>query len=174
MDAIELLLQDHRKVEQLFMQASASNEPSQARQIAAQIDMELTVHAEIEEKIFYPAIRQLASDLIKEAYHEHGEVKMLLNEIAGADSASPEAKKQMLKLQKAVEHHVKEEEGQLFSQVRQGLDQRMLMQLGQQMLHAKQEGLKVQQTLIQQKLGFEGTAISMPDMGSSASMPTQI
>jgi hemerythrin superfamily protein len=165
MDAIQLLKSDHRKVEQLFQQAMQGGGSQQLKQLCAQIDKELTIHAEIEEKIFYPAVRQQAPDLIKEGYQEHGQVKLLLNQIAAAEPTSSEGKQLLTKLQQAVQHHVQEEENQLFPKVQQSMGQ-MLSQLGQQMQQAKQQAEPMMEQLGQQKLQLE----SMGGSGMSAQM----
>jgi hemerythrin superfamily protein len=163
MDAIQLLTADHRKVEQLMQQALQGGDAMQLKQVCMQIDKELTVHAEIEEKIFYPAIRKQPGmeELIKDAYHEHGEVKMLLNDIAGAEPTSSEGKQSLTKLQKLLQHHIHDEEDKLFPKVQQTLGQDMVMQLGQQMQKAKQQAEQSAEMLGQQKLQFEMSGQAM-------------
>ena len=126
--------------------------PSKARgvaqkklDLAREICQALTVHATIEEEIFYPALKgKIDSDLLKEAYVEHDGAKMLINEIVegGPDEEFYNAKVMVLKEQ--IEHHVKEEEKEhdnMFQQARAAdVD---LNALGQQMLARKKE-LKMQ------------------------------
>ena len=126
MDAVALLKEDHRKVEELFAQFEKSGEGGK-RTIAEEICKELTVHAMIEEEIFYPACEgNVEEDLIKEAYVEHDGAKVLIAEIeaGGPDDEFYDAKVTVLKEQ--IEHHVEEEEKRmegLFSQARKaGLD----------------------------------------------------
>lgn len=173
MDAIQLLMQDHRKVEQLFAQVQKSSDPLQIKQLALKIETELTVHAEVEEKIFYPAVRLQAPDLIKEAYHEHGEAKLLLNEIAGADPTTPEGQQYMKKLMQAIQHHVQEEEGQLFKKVQKAMDNQTLLQLGHQMQDAKLQGLQAAESLAKQKMEIEMGQIGMIS-SQQAGMPAQM
>ncbi len=121
-DAIELLKQDHREVEDLFEKFEKAEGDSQKEQLARQICTELKVHALIEEEIYYPAVRGKVEDAdLEEAYVEHDAAKLLINELAAAtpDEAFYDAKVKVLK--ELIEHHVKEEEKQrdnLFQQTR--------------------------------------------------------
>lgn len=126
-DAIALLKADHRVVEELFEKFEGAKGDGAKQKIALQICLELTVHAQIEEEIFYPACEgKIDEDLIKEAYVEHDGAKVLIAEIeAGApDDEFYDAKVQVLSEQ--IEHHVEEEERRMdgmFSQARKaGLD----------------------------------------------------
>ncbi len=126
-DAIALLKADHREVEALFEKFEGAKGDGAKQKIALEICLELTVHAQIEEEIFYPACEgKIDEDLIKEAYVEHDGAKVLIAEIeAGApDDEFYDAKVKVLSEQ--IEHHVEEEERRLegmFSQARKaGLD----------------------------------------------------
>jgi hypothetical protein len=126
-DAIALLKADHRTVEDLFEKFEAASGADKKQTLALQICMELTIHAKIEEEIFYPACEgKIEEDLLKEAYVEHDGAKVLIAEI---EAGSPEdeyydAKVKVLSEQ--IEHHVGEEEMRMegmFSQARKaGLD----------------------------------------------------
>ena len=126
-DAIALLKADHRAVESLFEKYEGAKGDGAKQRIALEICLELTVHAQIEEEIFYPACEgKIEEDLIKEAYVEHDGAKVLIAEIeAGApDDEFYDAKVKVLSEQ--IEHHVEEEERRMdgmFSQARKaGLD----------------------------------------------------
>ena len=126
-DAIALLKADHRKVEDLFADYEKASGDGRKQKLAEQICLELTVHAQIEEEIFYPACEgKIEEDLIKEAYVEHDGAKVLIAEIeAGAPQDEfYDAKVKVLSEQ--IEHHVEEEERRMegmFSQARKaGLD----------------------------------------------------
>ena len=130
-DAIALLKADHRTVEELFEQFESASGSGKKQKIALQICLELTVHAQIEEEIFYPACEgKIEEDLLKEAYVEHDGAKVLIAEIeaGGPDDEYYEAKVKVL--QEQIEHHVKEEEQRLegmFAQAkRAGLDMDVL------------------------------------------------
>lgn len=140
-DAIALLKADHRTVEALFEQFENASGDGRKRKIAEQICLELTVHAKIEEEIFYPACEgKIEEDLLKEAYVEHDGAKVLIAEIeaGGPDDEYYDAKVKVLSEQ--IEHHVEEEEKRMegmFSQARKaGLD---MDALGDQLLARKEE-----------------------------------
>ncbi len=87
MDAIELLKQDHKKVEKLFTEM----EKKEARQkLFPELDRELSVHAEIEEKIFYPATKEAepTRDLVLESIEEHKQIKMVLSDLEKTDKTT--------------------------------------------------------------------------------------
>jgi len=126
-DAVALLKDDHRKVEELFAEFEKASGDGRKEKIARQICLELSVHATIEEEIFYPACEgKVEEDLLKEAYVEHDGAKMLIGEImkGGPDDSFYDAK--VTVLQEQIEHHVEEEEKRmegLFAQARKaGLD----------------------------------------------------
>jgi hypothetical protein len=140
-DAIALLKAEHRTVEGLFEQFEGAASPSKKQKLALQICLELTVHAKIEEEIFYPACEgKVEEDLLKEAYVEHDGAKVLIAEIEAAspDDEFYDAKVKVLSEQ--IEHHVGEEEQRMegmFAQARKaGLD---MDALGEQLLARKTE-----------------------------------
>jgi hemerythrin superfamily protein len=121
-DAIALLKADHRKVEGLFAQFEAAKGDGKKRQIAEAICLELTVHATIEEEIFYPACEgKIDEDLLKEAYVEHDGAKVLIAEIEAGSPDDEFYSSKVKVLSEMIEHHVKEEEERLkgmFAQAR--------------------------------------------------------
>lgn len=140
-DAIALLKADHRKVEELFEQFNGATGDGKKQKIAMEICLELTVHAQIEEEIFYPACEgKIEEDLLKEAYVEHDGAKVLIAEIeaGGPDDDYYDAKVTVLSEQ--IEHHVGEEEQRMegmFAQARKaGLD---MDALGDQLRVRKKE-----------------------------------
>lgn len=140
-DAIALLKADHRSVEALFEQFEKASGDGKKQKIAEQICLELTVHAQIEEEIFYPACEgKVEEDLLQEAYVEHDGAKVLIAEIeaGGPDDEFYDAKVKVLSEQ--IEHHVEEEEKRMegmFSQARHaGLD---MDGLGDQLRARKEE-----------------------------------
>ncbi|HVM38482.1 MAG TPA: hemerythrin domain-containing protein [Sphingomicrobium sp.] len=141
-DAIALLKDDHRTVEKLFKQFEDAKGDGRKQKLAQQICMELTVHAKLEEEIFYPACEgKIEEDLLKEAFVEHDGAKVLIAEIEAADSESDEYFEAKVKvLQEQIEHHIEEEEkgsDSVFGQVRKAdID---LKALGEQMAARKQE-----------------------------------
>ena len=127
LDAIALLKADHRKVEDLFAKFEAATGDGKKQALAEQICMELTIHAKIEEDIFYPACEgSVEEDLLNEAYVEHDGAKVLIAEIeaGGPDDRFYEAKVKVLS--EEIAHHIEEEEKRvegMFAQARKaGLD----------------------------------------------------
>ena len=143
MDAIALLKADHRKVEELFEEFESARGDGRKEKLARQICLELTVHTEIEEKIFYPAFREAArasedSKLYFEAVEEHHVVDLVLPEIkrTAVDADEFAAKAKVLK--DLVEHHAEEEETEMFPRARTLLGREELMRLGRELVEAKE------------------------------------
>jgi hemerythrin-like domain-containing protein len=141
MDAIELLIQDHKNVQELFdrYEKLADNEaPAEEREaLAAIICGELTIHTRIEEEIFYPAVEDVVGeDLIKEAVVEHASAKDLISQLADmkADDELYDAKVKVLGEQ--IEHHVEEEHTEMFPKVRGKVD---LELIGERLLARKEQ-----------------------------------
>jgi hypothetical protein len=144
-DAIALLKEDHRKVEDIFEQFEKASGEGRKQMLAEQICLELSVHTAIEEEIFYPACEgKVDEDLLKESFVEHDAAKLLIAEIeAGKGSADEFYDAKVKVLSEEIEHHVEEEEKPkigLFAQAREAkLD---LDALGQRMVERKRELLK--------------------------------
>lgn len=111
-DAIELLKQDHRKVEGLFAELEKARTRGQKNRIIEQITTELKVHAELEERLFYPAVRPETDDDSKldEAQVEHDTLKILIADLENSGPEQPFFDAKVTVLKEYVEHHVKEEE----------------------------------------------------------------
>jgi hemerythrin superfamily protein len=141
MNALELLKQDHRKVEKLFSQAEATEDEKQKEGLFEQIKAELEAHTHIEETVFYPALQQNEElkDMVLEAVEEHRQVKTLLREIGNLADGSEKFDAKLKVMKENVEHHVEEEEEEMFPQVEELFSREELAQLGQEMEAAKQE-----------------------------------
>lgn len=139
MDALELLKQDHQHVKELFQQADGTQDSNERKQLFNQIETALEIHAHIEETVFYPALeeREELKDMVAEAREEHQEVKALLEEIEDLQSDGDELDSKLQELQETVEHHVEEEEGEMFPKVRELFQQGELERLGSQLESAK-------------------------------------
>ena len=140
-DAVALLKEDHRTVEDLFSQFEKASGEGRKQKLATQICLELSVHAKIEEEIFYPACEgKVEEDLLKEAYVEHDGAKLLIAEILAGEPSDEFYDAKVTVLQEQIEHHVKEEEQRLeglFAQARKAdLD---MDALGEQLAVRKQE-----------------------------------
>lgn len=141
MDATELLLSDHRKVDSIFQQFEKGGNSDEFSRLFAQLKEELTVHTQIEEEIFYPAVRNNpdTANLVAEAYQEHAEVKQLLAQVESMDNTSTEWGQRMTEMMRDVQAHVQMEETEIFPKVRQHFDKASLDQLGQQLEQRKSE-----------------------------------
>lgn len=123
-DAVDLLDADHKLVKKLFIDYSALVEdsaPAQAkRAIALKICDALSVHATIEEEVFYPAVRKFIMDdsLMDEAHEEHAEAKSLIAEIQGLKQANAKQDQLVKQLGDAIDEHVLEEREQIFMKAR--------------------------------------------------------
>jgi hemerythrin superfamily protein len=139
-DAIALLKADHKEVKTMVGQFNSSRSESKKAQLAEQICAALEVHAEIEEEIFYPAAREALKkdgDLIDEAEVEHTSVKELIAKIKGGSPGDDLWEAQVKVLGEYVNHHVKEEEGEMFPKV--GKTKLDLEALGEQLAQRKAE-----------------------------------
>ena len=122
-DAIALLKQDHRTVSQLFDEFEKAEEEEQAA-IAQRVCQLLTVHAQIEEELLYPQAKEAfegeeeSEDLVNEAAVEHASAKELIAKIEAMSSGDEQFKATVTVLGEYIKHHVKEEEGELFPQLK--------------------------------------------------------
>ena len=143
MDAIQLVKQDHRAVEQLFKQfekAEQAEKTAEMKRVVQKVVKELSVHAAMEEQILYPALRRAEESLehdVLEALEEHHLVKLTLLEL---DKMSPEDERYCAKMAVLIEnvrHHVEEEEEELLPQLRKAFQPKALKELGTLMEKAK-------------------------------------
>ena len=140
-DAIALLKEDHREVKKLFKDFEEAKGDGRKQKLAHQICLELSVHSEIEETIFYPACEgTVDEEELKEGYVEHDAAKLMIAEIVANEGGDDDFFDTKVKvLQEEIEHHIEEEEGPggIFAQARKGkLD---LDGLGEQMAAKKEE-----------------------------------
>lgn len=152
-DLLEILRQDHLKVDELFGQYADTTDDAEKLNIVRQIYLELMPHAQAEEEIFYPALRDAGSDeaTVEEAYSEHAASQKTLEAILSGSPDDLTFDMKVKMLQKEIQHHVREEETELFQEARDsGLD---LAQLSQRFVQRKQELMQQ----FQQQLGPAGT-----------------
>ena len=141
-DAIALLTKDHAGVKALFKKyqqlCESGADGSEKEAVAMEICTELTAHATVEEEIFYPATRaEGTEDLLDEAEVEHGTAKDLIAQIEDMEPDDDLYDAKVTVLGEYIDHHVKEEEGELFPKVKKlGID---LEELGAQMKARKEE-----------------------------------
>lgn len=142
MDAVALLKADHRKVEALFEQFEKARDSDRKEKLVKQICTELSIHAKIEEEIFYPACAGQIEDedLLDESYVEHDGAKVLISELLNSNSGNEFYEAKVTVLSEMIKHHVKEEERRsegLFAEAKKaGLD---LEGLGERLMMRKRE-----------------------------------
>jgi len=147
-NATHILAADHRTVEELFDKFEKAGNAEAKGKIAEQICTELKIHAQIEEEVFYPALKgKVDEDLLKEAYVEHDGAKILINDIVASGPRDEFFEAKVTVLSEEIKHHVKEEEKQhdnMFQQARAAdVD---LDALGALMLTRKEELKRLAQT----------------------------
>jgi len=143
MDALQLLKDDHDKIKKIMSHIEGTTERATKtrEEFFTKMKQELVVHEAIEEEILYPALKEhpKAKDLVLEAYEEHNVVDMVMAEIdeTSFDDETWSAKFTVLK--ENLEHHIEEEESEMFEQCRQVFDTGELQQLGDEMQGRKEE-----------------------------------
>lgn len=144
MDAFELLKTDHAKVSSIFKQIEATTDTPTRKQLFTQVKQELDVHTHIEETILYPVLKQAAEtrEITEEAYEEHQEAKDLLAELSATPVDSEEWGDLIVELKEAIEHHVEEEENEMFPKARTVLSEQQINDLGTRLEAEKQQQQK--------------------------------
>ena len=141
MDAIALLKADHVKVKALLARLDATTERAKVarRELFGRIKVELTVHETIEEEIFYPALKQhpRAKDIVLEGIEEHNVVDTLLGELTALSPSHETWGAKATVMRENLEHHIEEEETDMFVKARQVFDRSELTALGERMAARK-------------------------------------
>lgn len=138
-DAIKLLKDDHKQVKAWFKEFDKTDDDAKKQQLADSICMALTVHAQIEEEIFYPAAYEALDedDMIDEAEVEHASAKQLIADIEASKVGEPLFDARVTVLGEYIDHHVEEEENEMFPECKaSGMD---LKALGERMAARKAE-----------------------------------
>jgi len=142
MDAIAMLKDDHDKVKRLLNELEATTERGvkTRAELFATLKGELTVHEVIEEEIFYPALKghPRAKDIVLEGYEEHHVVDLLMGELEDLDVADENWGAKAMVMKENIEHHIEEEEGEMFPKARQVFDRQELEDLGTRMAERKE------------------------------------
>jgi hemerythrin superfamily protein len=138
MNIQDIIRMDHQKVSVLFGQIASTDDPQKIQEYFGQIYKDLTVHAEAEEQVVYPAVRSFYSDT-QELYDEQAEMKVMLDSIKSMSPASPEFKQQVKRLQDAVMDHVRQEESTMFAAIRNNCSDEQKEQLATQFKTAKSQ-----------------------------------
>lgn len=138
-DAVSLLRADHKLVAGLFEQFEKSRSTAKKKQLVAQICLELTVHAQVEEEIFYPEVQAALKDkeLVPEARVEHQSIKDLIAAVEGVEPGGDDYDAKVKVMSEWVKHHVKEEQNEMFPKAKKaGVD---MVELGERILQRKEE-----------------------------------
>ncbi|MDH5224486.1 MAG: hemerythrin domain-containing protein [Actinomycetota bacterium] len=147
MDALKLLKQDHDEVKTMLSDLEDTTERAVKTRTEglATLKAELEVHESIEEEIFYPALKEhpKTKDLALEGYEEHHVVDMVMGEIEGIAPNDETWMAKFTVMKENLEHHIEEEEGEMFEQARKVFDDDELGKLGDRM-QARKEELKTQ------------------------------
>jgi len=134
MNAIELLKSQHREVAKLFAKAEKAKSPADKGELFDQIADKLAVHAAIEEHHFYPAVKaKRTEDILLESLEEHLGIKRVITDLMDTDADDETFSAKLKVLQEQVEHHVEEEETDLFPKVSKLFDKEQLEAIGQEM-----------------------------------------
>jgi Hemerythrin HHE cation binding domain len=150
MDALTLLKADHDKVKRLLTELGSTTERGvkTREDLFSRLHRELEVHESIEEEIFYPALKEhpKAKELVLEAYEEHHVVDNVMGELHSTPVDDETWGAKLTVMKENVQHHIEEEEQEMFQQARQIFDVKELDLLGQRMEARKREllGSKVE------------------------------
>ena len=147
MDAISLLKDDHAKVKKMLAEGDKTTERGEKTrtELFATLKAEMMLHERIEEEIFYPALKAhpKAKEIVLEGYEEHHVVDEIMGELEATDVTDEAWGAKFTVMKENIEHHIEEEEGDMFVKARQVFDADELEQLGARMMELKQLGQQV-------------------------------
>ncbi len=147
MDAISLLKADHDKVKKMLADGEETTERAEVTrtELFGKIKAEMLIHERIEEEIFYPALKShpRAKDIVLEGYEEHHVVDEIMGELEALAVTDETWGAKFKVMKENIEHHIEEEEGEMFKTARQVFDSAELESLGARMLELKQLGQQV-------------------------------
>lgn len=140
MNAVKMLKQQHQQVAKMFKDFEAAKSAAPRRKIFEQIADALAVHATIEERHFYPAVKQKQTeDILLESVEEHLEIKRVIADLLAMDADDENFEAKVKVLQEDVDHHVEEEQDELFPKVEKLFDEETLEALGEDMEETQAE-----------------------------------
>lgn len=144
-DAIAMLKEDHKTMKSIMEDIDATTERGvkTREELLGKMKTELQLHEMIEEEVFYPALRRhkKAKEIVLEGYEEHHAVDMLLEELEGVAFGDETWSAKFTVIKENIEHHIEEEEGEMFKKAHQVFDDEELTTLGEQMAALKEEHL---------------------------------
>jgi hemerythrin-like domain-containing protein len=147
MDAMKLLEEDHRKVKGLLEEGDSTTERATTRrtELLEELLTELRIHETIEEEIFYPALEEHAKtkEIALEGYEEHHAVDNIAEELVALDPSDETWSAKFTVMKENIEHHIEEEEGEMFPKARQVLDDEELAEIAETM-SARREQLRAE------------------------------
>jgi len=145
-NAIDLLEDDHRKVKKMLAEGEVTTERAEVTRtdLYSTLRREMETHERIEEEIFYPALKQhpKAKDIVLEGFEEHHVVDEIMGELGETDVTDETWAAKFKVMKENIEHHIEEEEGEMFPKARQVFDKDELEALGARMLELKQLSLQ--------------------------------
>jgi hemerythrin-like domain-containing protein len=148
MDAMSLLKEDHRKVKKILAELESTTERGvkTREELFTKVKQELVIHEAIEEEIFYPALKEhpKTKEIALEGYEEHHVVDTVMAEIEGVAYDDEKWGAKFTVMKENLEHHIEEEEGEMFKQAKQVFDQDELTQLGESMKARKEDLIRQQ------------------------------
>ncbi|MDF2940001.1 MAG: hemerythrin [Gammaproteobacteria bacterium] len=141
MEATKLLTQDHRKVQKILkdLKETTARSSAKRRELLQTLKQELQIHEKVEEKLFYPKMKQGEKELILEAYEEHHLVDKLLAELEKTDIKDEHWKAKITVLEENLVHHIKEEEKEIFPKAHKKLGEKALNQMGEEIQSMKEK-----------------------------------
>ena len=139
MNVLDVMHRDHENLKKLLGKAEEAEKGGEREQLLATIRAELAAHEVAEEQIVYPALRrhEEAKDIVMEGYEEHHVADVLLDELMDTKAESDVWKAKLKVLKESLEHHIEEEEGEMFKKARKVLERDQLEDLGRRMEAAK-------------------------------------
>ena len=143
MDVYQVLMQDHRIVEELFSEIEKSDdrEVERREQLFARLRKEFEGHSVVEENIFYPSIEELlgTKEFVEQSFEEHAGIEAILQEISEMRTNKGDWLEKINELKDVVQRHVNREENKMFPAARKELDESRAEELGRQILQMKQK-----------------------------------
>jgi iron-sulfur cluster repair protein YtfE (RIC family) len=140
MKATDLLQKQHREVEAIFAEISAMK--SDPTELLTRLANTLAAHMAIEQDIFYPAVREVDKEAIDESFEEHAIAELALKRLLATPVRDPSFEAKVIVLEELIEHHVDEEEDELFPEIEEKLGAAKLEELGRKMEEAFQDAMK--------------------------------
>jgi hemerythrin superfamily protein len=141
LNALDLIKDDHERLKKMFKRALQTDDAGARGDLLHQIRAELVAHERMEEDIFYPALRtasEKATDIVLEGYEEHHVIDLILDEMFNVPEDADQWAAKLKVLHENLEHHIEEEEGEMFKRARKAMSDETLQELGRKMRQAKE------------------------------------